>query len=231
MLVYDWPMTLDADLTWIDDDAPYSKRFEDRYFSREDGRAETQAVFLVGNELADRWQNTDCFHIAELGFGTGLNFFETLHQWHKSAPEHAKLTFTSFEQYPLAPEQIGRALAVWPDLGDLASTLLDQLSTTQYQFGNVALNLILGDARTTLPQWSGSADAWYLDGFSPAKNPQLWELDLMHEVFDHTKVGGTFSTYTAAGFVRRNLQQAGFDVRRVQGYGGKRERLQGCRVR
>ncbi len=230
-------MTLDADLTWIDNNAPYSRRFEDRYFSREDGRAETQAVFLDGNELADRWQEQgrwqtgSTFHIAELGFGTGLNFFETLHHWQKLAPEHARLIFTSFEQYPLEPEQIGRALAVWPDLADLATPLLNQNSAKQYQFGNVTLNLLLGDARATLPTWCEQADAWYLDGFSPAKNPQLWELDLMHQVFDHTKVGGTFSTYTAAGFVRRNLQQAGFDVRRVQGFGGKRERLQGCRVR
>ncbi|MCP4937177.1 MAG: tRNA (5-methylaminomethyl-2-thiouridine)(34)-methyltransferase MnmD [bacterium] len=224
-------MKSDADLTWIDDNAPYSRRFKDRYFSAADGRQETREVFLTGNGLPKRWQSSAPFHIAELGFGTGLNFFETLSAWQKTAPEQARLTYTSFEQYPLAREQIGRALANWPDLANLASPLLAQPSAKKIQFGNVELNLILGDARHTVAQWGEQVDAWYLDGFSPAKNPQLWELDLMHSVFDHTKIGGTFSTYTAAGFVRRNVQRAGFNVRRVQGFGNKRERLQGHRVR
>lgn len=225
-------MTQQADLTWIDEDAPYSRRFEDRYFSAHDGRAETKAVFLAGNDLPERWQEADHFHIAELGFGTGLNFFETLLLWQETAPADAKLTFSSFELYPLAQEDMRRALANWPDLTVLAGPLLDHLpASTPLRFGNVELQLIIGDARITLPEWQGMADAWYLDGFSPAKNPQLWETDLMHGVFDHTRRGGSFSTYTAAGFVRRNLQAAGFDVRRVQGYGGKRERLQGQRVR
>lgn len=225
-------MTQDDDLTWDDANAPYSLRFEDRYFSAHDGREETRAVFLAGNDLPNRWQNTPHFHIAELGFGTGLNFLETLAAWQASAPEDARLIYTSFELHPLSRSHMQRALSNWPELSKLTTELLDQTpGNAPCHFRNVELNLLTGDARSTLPDWGGIADAWYLDGFSPAKNPQLWEVDLMQAVFDHTAPEGTFSTYTAAGFVRRNLQIAGFDVRRVQGFGRKRERLQGNRVR
>ena len=224
-------MTQQADLTWIDESAPYSTRFEDRYFSVDDGREETRAVFLAGNDLPQRWQASTSFQIAELGFGTGLNFFETLHVWQKTAPSTASLLYTSFELYPLSSDEMRRALANWPGLVELAAPLLEVWPCDDFQLCNVRLQLLTGDARQTLPDWQKQADAWYLDGFTPAKNPQLWEADLMHRVFDHTKPGGTFSTYTAAGFVRRNLQAAGFDVRRVPGFGSKRERLQGQRAR
>jgi len=223
-------METDDDLTWMEDNAPYSKRFEDRYFSREDGRAETQEVFLTGNRLPERWQQGEHFQIAELGFGTGLNFLETLALWHKHAPPKARLTFTSFELYPLSRYEIARALLSWPDLCELATPLLDQWPIEKTaQFGHITLKLITGDACTTLPHWQGVADAWFLDGFSPAKNPQLWQAGLMQSVYDHTTNGGTFSTYTAAGSVRRNLQAAGFRVERVKGFGNKRQRLQGQR--
>jgi len=220
-------MTSKADLTWIDDNAPFSKRFKDRYFSAQNGREETRAVFMAGNGLPERWHTGGHFHIAELGFGTGLNFFETLDQWNRTAWETGRLSFTSFERYPLSLDEIHRALANWPELLQLASPLLDQWPCRKLQIGTVELQLIFGDARLSLPQWPEKADAWYLDGFSPAKNPQLWDLDLLRDVFGHTKKNGTFSTYTAAGFVRRNLQEAGFEVQRVPGFGNKRERLQG----
>ena len=220
-------MKSDADLTWMAGDAPYSRCFGDRYFSSKDGQAETRAVFLAGNGLPERWHDKAHFHIAELGFGTGLNFLETLALWQSRASAQATLTYTSFELYPLMRDEMARALANWPDLAPLAALLLGQWPATSQQFGNVSLELIKGDARKTLPQWNGTADAWYLDGFSPAKNPQLWEKDLMQNVFDHTSAGGSFSTYTAAGFVRRNLQEAGFTVERMPGHGNKRERLQG----
>ena len=227
-------MKSDADLTWIDDDAPYSKRFEDRYFSEQDGGEEAVAVFIAGNGLPERWGDTDLFQIAELGFGTGLNFFATLAAWYNFAPETASLAYTAFERYPLESDDMRRALKPWPELAPIAEPWLEvwpRLLHEPVLIGPVELELVIGDARTSVPQWPNYADAWYLDGFSPAKNPELWESDLMHGVFDHTLPGGTFSTYTAAGFVRRNLQAAGFDVRRVQGFGKKRGRLQGHRVR
>ena len=90
------------------------------------------------------------------------------------------------------------------------------------------LQLILGDARETLPRWPGRADAWFLDGFSPAKNPELWGESLMAEVARHTAPGGTFATYTAAGHVRRSLAAAGFAVERAPGFAGKRHMTKGC---
>ncbi len=228
--LYKGRMKSETQLTWDEQDAPYSQRFADRYFSQHDGREEVRAVFLAGNGLPQRWQDRDHFQIAELGFGTGLSFLETLSQWRVQAPETARLTCTSFELYPLSRDEMARALSPWPDLARETALLLDQwppVPGRALSFGTVRLELIPGDARETLPSWQGRADAWYLDGFSPARNPQLWERELMQQVFEHTAPGGRFSTYTAAGFVRRNLQDVGFRVQRVRGFGGKRERLQG----
>lgn len=117
------------------------------------------------------------------------------------------------------------------------SRALDVLSGIPKVFGNAfpsnlsgddfELRVILGDARDTLPTWDGRADAWYLDGFSPAKNPELWGADLIDEVAAHTAKGGTVATYTAAGFVRRGLTDAGFEIERVQGFGRKRHMTRG----
>ncbi|MEM7777180.1 MAG: tRNA (5-methylaminomethyl-2-thiouridine)(34)-methyltransferase MnmD [Pseudomonadota bacterium] len=220
-------------LTWSDNDMPIATAFDDPYYAREDGRAESHTVFVAGNGLPERWRDRPRFTIAELGFGTGLNFFETWHCWVNSAAAGGQLHYISFELWPLEAEQIARAIARWPDLIPLCMQL-----TTHWQprtgvntvtFSNVELTVIVGDARPTVPAWDGKADAWYLDGFSPAANPELWDADLMREVCNHTVPGGTFSTYTAAGWVRRNLIAAGFHVDKVPGYGRKRERLQGRR--
>ena len=164
----------------------------------------------------------------------GSIFFATLAAWVNFAPKTASLAYTAFELYPLESDDMRRALKPWPELAPLAEPWLEIWPRLQHEpvlIGPVELELVIGDARTNVPRWQNFTDAWYLDGFSPAKNPELWGADLMQAVYTHTLPGGTFSTYTAAGFVRRNLQSAGFDVRRVQGYGGKRERLQGHRVR
>jgi tRNA U34 5-methylaminomethyl-2-thiouridine-forming methyltransferase MnmC len=209
-----------AELEWREGDVPVSTRFDDPYFSLENGLAETRHVFLDGNDLPARFR--DGFHIAELGFGTGLNFLTALQAW-RGAYVPGTLHFTSFEAFPMGPDQIGRALSVFPDLPVEALALErgDPFgdTTTGPDF---TLRIILGDARTTLPGWDGQADAWFLDGFSPARNPELWEEGLMREVGQHTAPGGTAATYTAAGFVRRGLQAAGFEVTRIPGYGRKR---------
>jgi tRNA 5-methylaminomethyl-2-thiouridine biosynthesis bifunctional protein len=242
-------MAVDAQLAWMDDGAPYSRRFGDRYFSAHDGRAEAREVFLGGNGLPGRWRvmargeegegggakERGCaFTIAELGFGTGLNFMETLRLWREYGPAGARLRYAGFEIAPLGREQILRALLPWPDLRELAADILPEpfpprpgerlLSLPGV---DVELELIVGDARETLARWEGVADAFYLDGFAPACNPQMWEEGLMAEVFAHMKPGASFSTYSAAGFARRNLLAAGFEVRRVRGFGRKRERLEG----
>lgn len=211
-----------ADLEWRDTGVPVSVRFDDPYYSLDDGLAETQHVFLGGNDLPARFM--DGFHVAELGFGTGLNFLVTLAAW-RAAGVSGTLRFTSFEAYPMKMTEMSRALQAFDGLPleifD-GSYSLEHLSGLDFE-----LTVIVGDARDTLPPWQGRADAWFLDGFSPAKNPELWGADLMAQVGAHTAQRGTVATYTAAGFVRRGLADAGFDVTRVAGFGRKRHMTRG----
>jgi tRNA U34 5-methylaminomethyl-2-thiouridine-forming methyltransferase MnmC len=211
------------DLDWRDEVVPVSRAFDDPYFSLAGGLAETRHVFLAGNNLPARF--CDGFHIAELGFGTGLNLLATLLS--HSGPQH--LHYTSFEAFPLAAPDMARALAAFPEVAPYAETLLAQWATgaTTLHFPNLTATIRIGDARDTLPAWSGYADAWFLDGFSPAKNPELWSPALLHEVARHTAPGGTFATYTAAGHVRRALAEAGFTVTRQPGFGRKRHMTSG----
>lgn len=206
-----------ADLEWRDNGVPVSTRFADPYFSLNDGLAETRHVFLGGNDLPARF--ADGFHIAELGFGSGLNLLATWKAW-EDAGFDTPLRFTSFEAYPMDGAEMARALALWPELAAYAERLLD--GGMQIRCETLELNVILGDARETLPNWDGFADAWFLDGFSPARNPELWSPALMQAVAAHTQPCGTFATYTAAGHVRRALEGAGFIVTRPQGFGHKR---------
>ncbi|WP_420858004.1 tRNA (5-methylaminomethyl-2-thiouridine)(34)-methyltransferase MnmD [Marivivens marinus] len=210
-----------ADLDWRDGRIPISRRFDDPYFSLDDGLAETAHVFLDGNDLPARFGGG--FRIAELGFGTGLNF---LMAWRAfdSAGQPDTLTFTTFEAYPMTPADMATALAAFPVLAERAEALVAAIRADDgpYGFGKVRLDIRRGDARLTLPDWEGVADAWFLDGFSPAKNPELWGPDLMAEVARHTAPAGTAATYTAAGHVRRSLEAAGFAVTRTPGYGRKR---------
>lgn len=208
-----------SSLDWNDDGVPISQRFDDPYYSLQDGLAETRHVFLQGNDLPARF--SDEFHVGELGFGTGLNLLATWQVW-RDCGVGGVLHFTSFEAFPLQPSEMREALKAFPSLAERARALLDNLDDTGARVDDLAFTLVTGDARQTVPAWQGQADAWFLDGFSPAKNPELWEPSLMQAVAQHTKTGGTIATYTAAGHVRRALQGAGFEVERVAGFGRKR---------
>jgi len=205
-----------AQLDWREGEIPISTRFDDPYFSLESGLEETRHVFLRGNGLPER-AGPD-FHIAELGFGTGLNLLTTL----AALGDRGPVRYTSFEAFPMSVADMARALAAFPTLD--AGPLLAAWGSGARRFtlGGAEVEVIIGDARETLPRWKGLADAWYLDGFSPAKNPELWSESLMLDVGHHTARGGSFATYTAAGHVRRALSAAGFDVTRSPGYGRKR---------
>lgn len=214
-------MRNEAELEWRGGDVPVSKRFDDPYFSLDDGLAETTHVFLAGNDLPTRFR--DGFHIAELGFGSGLNLLAALKAWRESGAKGV-LRFSSFEAFPMEGDAMIRAQSAFPELRDLATKLAPhwRAGAVEIALPDLQFTLIAGDARQTLPNWPGQANAWFLDGFSPAKNPELWEPSLMAEVGAHTAQGGTAATYTAAGFVRRGLEAAGFRVERVPGYGRKR---------
>ena len=215
-----------ADVDWRDSGVPVSRQFDDPYYSLEDGVAETRHVFLAGNSLPDRFR--DGFHVAELGFGTGLNFLVALAAW-RASNTGGKLHFTSFEAFPLPMADMIRALNAFDGLDmDFIVDDADQTHLSPRIHGpDFELHVIYGDARDTLPDWNGVADAWFLDGFSPAKNPELWGDELMAAVGQHAAAGGTFATYTAAGFVRRALDGAGFAVERVPGFGRKRHMSRG----
>ena len=209
-----------AEIEWRDGGVPVSTRFDDPYFSLDNGLEETRHVFLRGNDLPDRFR--DGFHIAELGFGTGLNFLAALVAF-RAAGTPGKLRFTSFEAYPMPMVALPRALSHYPAL-PTAILIEDDVAKVppRIESDDFILTIIEGDARATLPNWAGMADAWFLDGFSPAKNPELWDEALLAEAGRHTAPGGTAATYTAAGHVRRALEAAGFDVTRVPGFGRKR---------
>ena len=208
-----------APLDWRDA-VPVSRRFDDPYFSLQGGLEETRHVFLAGNGLPARFRPG--FSILELGFGTGLNFLVTLRA-HREAQAHGPLHYTSFEAFPMAPADRARALSAFPDLAPEAAELQKALADPgPWHFGDVTLTIIEGDARATLPAWDGQADAAYLDGFSPAKNPEMWEPALLHAVAQKLAPGGTLATYTAASHVRRALSDAGLEVERRPGFGTKR---------
>lgn len=201
-------------LEWRDGCIPVSTRFDDPYFSLAGGLAETRHVFLDGNDLPARL--CPGFHVAELGFGTGLNCLAL------ARIATLPVIMTSFEAYPMDLDQLEQAHAGFPELADLSASLRAQWGAAQIRIGHVDLRLRIGKARQTLPEWQGMADAWFLDGFSPAKNPEMWSDALMAQVGRYTAPGGTFATYTAAGHVRRALADAGFQVERRPGYGSKR---------
>ncbi|TNC74826.1 tRNA (5-methylaminomethyl-2-thiouridine)(34)-methyltransferase MnmD [Rubellimicrobium roseum] len=208
-----------APLDWRDG-IPVSRRFDDPYFSLQGGLAETHHVFLAGNDLPARFRPG--FSILELGFGTGLNFLVTLRA-HREAQAPGPLHYTSFEAFPMAAPDRARALAAFPEIAPEAAELARALTAPgPWTFGPVTLTLIEGDARATLPAWPGRADAAFLDGFSPAKNPEMWEPPLLQAVAGRLAPGGTLATYTAAGHVRRALAEAGLQVERRPGFGTKR---------
>lgn len=218
-----------AAIQWREGGVPVSTRFDDPYFSLGNGLVETRHVFLGGNDLPARFRPG--FHIAELGFGTGLNMLAALIAW-RGAGVAGPLRFTSFEAFPMAAGDMERALAAFPEAAAVAGPVLAAwgAGARQIRLEDLEAEIVIGDARATVPDWTGAADAWFLDGFSPAKNPELWAPELMAEVARHTVPGGSFATYTAAGFVRRGLQAAGFQVERRKGHGHKRHMTVGTRV-
>jgi len=230
------PMVADIhspELDW-EGDIPCSRQFADVYYSRHDGLGESRQVFLAGNGLPERWQGRTTFTIGELGFGTGLNFLAAWQAWRETQPATARLHFISVEQYPLERPALARAHRAWPRLAALAAMLREHWPLPEpgchiryLDRDRIRLLLLFGDARELLPRLHARADAWFLDGFSPARNPQLWQEALLQEIARRTVAGGSVATYAAAGWVRRNLQAVGFQMTRRPGFAGKREMLSG----
>jgi tRNA 5-methylaminomethyl-2-thiouridine biosynthesis bifunctional protein len=224
-----------AQIEWINKQ-PYASAYGDIYFSSDSGLAETDYVFLQHNQLAQRWQTltSQVFTIAETGFGTGLNFLCAWNLWKRCAPTSAHLHFISTEKHPLSKDDLGKVLSLWPELADLSQQLLasyEHLTLGWHRLvfdgGRVTLTLLIGDANQTLPQLKASVDAWFLDGFAPAKNPEMWQPALFQQMARLSHAATTFATFTSAGDVKRGLQAVGFEVSKAAGFGKKREMLYG----
>ena len=226
-----------AQLDWNDQGQPLSRQFGDVYFSRDDGLGETRHVFLAGNDLPARFAALPAdarLVIGETGFGTGLNFLCAWQLFDQLAPADACLHFVSVEKYPLTAADLQRALALWPELTPWSRQLLEQYRAIHPGFqrlvldgGRVVLTLLIGDALQMLPQLDARIDVWFLDGFAPDKNPQMWTPPLFQELARLSAPGASLATFTSKGTVRRDLIEAGFAMRRAPGYGKKWEILCG----
>ena len=219
-------------LLWRDN-APVSGHFDDIYFSMQDGLAESTFVFLENNKLEQRFKSvTDQFVIGELGFGTGLNFLNTVRLWHRCAPETAILHYYAVEKYPLSPADIERALRVWSPLQDLTDIFVAQYpdiltSERSLIFKNIYISVICKGIDAALACIAHPVDAWYGDGFAPAKNPEMWSSEVFQQMAEKSAPTATFATFSAARLVRDNATSAGFTVEKVKGFGRKRTMLRG----
>ena len=188
-------------LQWTDGDQPFNRRFGDHFYARENGRAETSHVFIGENRLVERWSEySGRFAVAELGFGTGLNFCETWRQWQSARRQGQHLSFVSFEAFPMRPDEMARALSCWPDLAAQTEAIHRRwppVAGTPVIWNmddQTDLTVFMGEAIDGVLEWDGMADAWYLDGFAPSRNPAMWSPELMQAVFNQTVPGGTFAT-------------------------------------
>lgn len=230
-----------AELDWIMQDGveiPVSRQFGDVYFSKANGLAETRHVFLQGNELPARLaqlQSHQYFCVGETGFGTGLNILALWQLWQQCRPDnYSRLHVISVEKFPLSRDDLQRALAAWPELAALSQKLLDQYPPAlpgchRLVFANerFSIDLWLGDAADCLPviQSSHPVDAWFMDGFAPKCNPELWQDNILKHLVRLSAVGTTFASFSVAGVVKQGLRQFGIKVTRPAGFGHKREML------
>lgn len=234
-----------ARLSWNDEGTPMSEQFADIYFSNQNGLEESRHVFLQGNHFPGRFKthSDETCVIAETGFGTGLNFlvlWQSFIQFKAQNPQSTlkRLHFISFEQFPLTKTDLIAAHRCWPELSALSAALCENwppaLAGNQriiLDNGNITLDLWFGDVNEQISllkdNLNNKIDAWFLDGFAPSKNPQMWSEHLFATMAKLARKDATFATFTVAGFVKRGLQQAGFTLKKVKGFGQKREMLTG----
>ncbi|KGT48421.1 FAD-dependent 5-carboxymethylaminomethyl-2-thiouridine(34) oxidoreductase MnmC [Acinetobacter sp. HR7] len=230
-----------ADLDWqlVDGiDVPVSKQFGDVYFSKDNGLLETRHVFLNGNDLSTRLAELkpfEYFCVGETGFGTGLNILALWQLWQQVRPDnHSRLHAISVEKFPLSKADLIRALNAWPELKPLADQLIYQyplpiagchrLSFPEERF---SLDLWLGDAHDVFPRMekTTAVNAWFLDGFAPSCNPDMWEENALNNIVRLSDYGTTFSSFSVAGVLKRGLRNHGISISRPRGFGHKREML------
>ena len=230
-----------AELDWeiVDDiEIPISKQFGDVYFSKDNGLLETRHVFLNGNDLTERLSQLhdyQYFCVGETGFGTGLNILTLWQLWQQvRLDNHSHLHVVSVEKFPLNKADLIRALNVWTELKPLAEKLIQQyplpiagchrLSFPEERF---SIDLWLGDAQDifpTIPK-TQTVNAWFLDGFAPSCNPDMWQANVLDHMVRLSDFGTTFASFSVAGIIKRGLKQHGIQISRPRGFGHKREML------
>jgi len=227
-----------ARLILDDEGTPISEIYGDIYHSAAGGHAQARHVFLAGNGLPERWQGRENFTILETGFGLGINFLATWLAWRNDPKRSARLQFISLEKHPFSLDDLVVAHAAWPEFTRLAAELRKNwphLNAGEHRLeldcGRVILTLVFGDAVETLPALEAIVDAFYLDGFSPALNPDLWSPTLCLLLARKAADGATLATWSVAGSVRRAMIDAGFVVEKRPGFAGKRQMLVGRYVR
>jgi tRNA 5-methylaminomethyl-2-thiouridine biosynthesis bifunctional protein len=223
-----------AALAFTPGGTPYSQSFDDVYHSSEGGPAQARHVFLGGNALPERWRARPRFVILETGFGLGLNFLATWAAWKEDPQRPAKLHYVSIEKHPFSVADLAQLHARYPEFGPQAVALRSQwpmlvagMHRLEFDAGNVVLTVYFADIETAVPQLRLCADALFLDGFAPAKNPGMWSPRAMKGLARLCANAATFSTYTAAGSVRDALAAAGFSVDKRPGFAQKRDMLCG----
>jgi len=230
-----------AEITWNEHNHPFSSVFNDHYYSQKNGLAETEHVFIKGNDLLERWSKLSrhqTFCIMETGFGSGLNFLATWKLWKTMHSANCgKLHFISVEKYPMDITQLEKSMENWQSSLQIESGKLlakyPSLDATSHHLefaeDNLTLTLIFSDIRELMPKFelpiNQQVDAWFLDGFAPSQNPQMWQQDLYTQMYRLSRTGSTVATYTVAGIVRRGLTAAGFEIFRKPGFGTKRDML------
>lgn len=219
-------------LSWTERGTPRSKRFDDVYYSDEDGLAEADYVFVAGAGLAELFEKDAPVRIGELGFGTGLNFLSVWRAWSASR-KRPPFEFISVEGAPLPRLDMARAHERWPDLAELSQRLLaaypDHLAQGLWRAPSLepgaALTISIGEAAAAIERVAPPIDVWLLDGFSPARNPEMWRAEIFSAIAARSAPGARLATYTAAGDVRRGLEAAGFAVEKRPGFRRKRHML------
>jgi tRNA 5-methylaminomethyl-2-thiouridine biosynthesis bifunctional protein len=227
-----------ANIEWREANVPYSKDFEDSYYSLAGGLDESQYVYIQQNQILERCKSQSLLKVAEIGFGSGLNFLLTWKAWLEAGNTQCQLDYIAFEKFPLHRQDFERALSSWPELKSISRQLLDQYPIMvpgfiriPFEQGKIHLTLIIGDALKSIQELSTHYHVWYLDGFSPQKNPLLWSEELCLNIRRLSMTGASFSTFTAAGSVRRTFLDLGFEVVKFDGFASKRESLKGVLLR
>lgn len=213
--------------------------YGDCYFSNENGFEESKSVFVDTCGIVERVKKSADLSIGELGFGTGLNLLSTLFCLKKNGVEQVEISYYSVEKHPLPPQKISEIIAEYsqnfPEIynvflenySELFSNIKHGFNYGIWYFGKIKVNfnLYFGDVNDFLNELDVKIDCWYLDGHSPDKNPEMWSESVMKKVYEKSKTDASAATYTACGFVKRNLRAAGFYVKRMKGFGAKRHKL------